>query len=433
MEVFHTLVKKVARAYYKPKFIVVLDLLSTNGVTSLKEEDIASKVKLSTKEIQKICGKLKDYRLIKSEQKSEERKDGRNVTKQYYYIDYKLFVDTVKWKIHQMTKKINEKRENELQNKGYRCPACDTKYSPLDVLTLIDQHTNLFMCEYCRVELIQENNEESENAVQELYSKLMLQCGPILDLLKMTDKLVIPDYTPSASGNTTVTEKTNLPNQRGGIRISEDTEDITGEIVIEFQNSDDELLRKKQEEENKLKRKQNELPAWYQFSTVTGERVAPGPEENEPDKEDEEIEKKKDIILIDEDLDDSYLSDFYDQLKMSSNDNIKLILTTENEYQDSDDSSTDVEEFVEVDFKKNNEESNKRTIDSTDEIGSDMENENGRRKKVKVEQINTPTSMNEDETSSDYRDNDDNDNDNDDDNDDDNDNNGDDNDYDESD
>jgi len=73
------------------------------------------------------------------------------------------------------------------------------------------------------------------------------------------------------------------------------------------------------------------------------------------------------------------LDDFYDQLKMSSNDNIKLILTPVTEYQDSDDSSTDVEEFVEVDFKKNNEESNKRTIDSTDEIGSDMENENGRR------------------------------------------------------
>jgi len=73
------------------------------------------------------------------------------------------------------------------------------------------------------------------------------------------------------------------------------------------------------------------------------------------------------------------LDDFYDQLKMSSNDNIKLILTPVTEYQDSNDSSTDVEEFVEVDFKKNNEESNKRTIDSTDEIGSDMENENGRR------------------------------------------------------
>jgi len=255
----------------------------------------------------------------------------------------------------------------------------------------------------------------------------MLQCGPILDLLKITDNLVIPDYTPTASGNTTVTEKINLSNQRGDLRIAVDTEDITGEIVIEFQNSDDELLRKKQEEENKLKRKQNELPAWYQFSTVTGERVAPGPEENEPEKDDEEIEKKKDILFIDEDLDDSYLDDFYDQLKMSSNDNIKLILTPISEYQDSDDSSTDVEEFVEVDFKKNNEESNKRIIDSMDEMGSDIENENGRRKRVKMEQINTPTSMNEDETSS----NDDNDND--DDNDDDNGNNDDDNDYDESD
>jgi len=110
MEVFHTLVKKVARAYYKPQYIVVLDLLSTTGVTSLKEEDIASKVKLSTKEIQKICGKLKDDRLIKSEPKQEPRRDGRMGTKQYHYIDYKLFVDAVKWKIREMTKKINEKK-----------------------------------------------------------------------------------------------------------------------------------------------------------------------------------------------------------------------------------------------------------------------------------------------------------------------------------
>jgi len=34
MEVFHTLVKKVARAYYTPEYIVVLDLLSTDGVNS---------------------------------------------------------------------------------------------------------------------------------------------------------------------------------------------------------------------------------------------------------------------------------------------------------------------------------------------------------------------------------------------------------------
>jgi len=325
-------------------------------------------------------------------------------TKQYHYIDYKLFVDTVKWKIHQMTMKINEKRESELQNKGYRCPTCETKFTALDVLTLVDPTTNLFMCEYCHTELIQENNEESENAGQELYSKLMLQCGPILDLLKMTDKLVIPDYTPSAAGNTTVTEKVNLSNHRD-LRIAEDNEDITGDIVIEFQNEDDELLRKQQEEENKLKRKQNELPPWYQFSTVTGERVAPGPEEDEPDKEEEEIEKKKDTLFIDEDLDDSYLNDFYDQLKLSPNDNIRLILTPISEYQDNDYSS-DNDEFIEIEIKKDDEqETNKRgLLDSMDEMTSDIEEENGQRKKIKIEQINTPTSLNEEGVSSDYND-----------------------------
>ena len=73
------------------------------------------------------------------------------------------------------------------------------------------------------------------------------------------------------------------------------------------------------------------------------------------------------------------MDDFYDQLKMSSNDNIKLILTPISEYQDSDDSSTEAEDFYEVDFKKNADETNKRRIDSMDEMGSDIDDENGQR------------------------------------------------------
>jgi len=38
----------------------------------------------------------------------------------------------------------------------------------------------------------------------------MLQVKPIVDLLQQTDKLVIPNYTPSSSGNIIVTEKNNL-------------------------------------------------------------------------------------------------------------------------------------------------------------------------------------------------------------------------------
>ncbi|ORX55363.1 hypothetical protein BCR36DRAFT_184870 [Piromyces finnis] len=106
------------------------------------------------------------------------------------------------------------------------------------------------------------------------------------------------------------------------------------------------------------------------------------------------------MIFITKDLDD-----FYDQLKMSSNDNIRLILTPISEYQDSDDdSSTEKEDFVEVDFKKDIEGLNKRRIDSMDEMESDIDDESGQRKKVKVEQMNTPTSMDEeeDEVSSNY-------------------------------
>jgi transcription initiation factor TFIIE subunit alpha len=370
----------------------------------MKEEVIAQNVKLQSKEVQKICGKLKDDRLIKSEQKQEPRRDGKQVTKRYHYIDYKLFVDTVKWKIHQMTEEINKKRKSELQNKGYKCPECESKFSALEVLTLVDPETSLFMCEYCGSELKPENNEESENAGQELYSKLMNQLAPILDLLKETDNKVIPDYTPSASGNITVAEKSNFTNRRE-LRTAEDSEDIKGEIVIEFQNADLELLRKQQEEDSKLKRKQNELPPWYQFSTVTGERVAPGPEEDEPDKEEEEIEKNKDTILIDEDLDDSYLEDFYNLLKISSNDNIKLILSPISDFQNSDNLFNN-DSFFEIKFEKeDDQESKKRRLDSMEDMGSDIEDETGQRKKIKTEQMNTSLSMNDEYGSSDINEN----------------------------
>jgi len=47
----------------------------------------------------------------------------------------------------------------------------------------------------------------------------MNQLAPILDLLKETDNKVIPDYTPSASGNITVAEKSNFTSKFSLIKI----------------------------------------------------------------------------------------------------------------------------------------------------------------------------------------------------------------------
>ncbi|CEI95313.1 hypothetical protein RMCBS344292_15061 [Rhizopus microsporus] len=67
MEVLKALVARIARAFYDPKYIVILDELNnappnSNGV---KEEDLVLALKITARDIHRICGKLKEDRLIK--------------------------------------------------------------------------------------------------------------------------------------------------------------------------------------------------------------------------------------------------------------------------------------------------------------------------------------------------------------------------------
>lgn len=67
METLKALVARVARAFYDPKYIAILDALNnappnTNGV---REEDLVFTLKMTPRDIHRICGKLKEDRLIK--------------------------------------------------------------------------------------------------------------------------------------------------------------------------------------------------------------------------------------------------------------------------------------------------------------------------------------------------------------------------------
>lgn len=102
----------------------------------MKDEDLAAKLKLHYKQIRKYLNELKRDRLIKSEVRSEAvsatetnplphfRKahfpatglpeprsclmHPQQTTFEFYYIDYKGFVDTLKWKINAMNKMLDK-------------------------------------------------------------------------------------------------------------------------------------------------------------------------------------------------------------------------------------------------------------------------------------------------------------------------------------
>jgi transcription initiation factor TFIIE subunit alpha len=127
MDTVQRLVGMVMRAFYSSDHCIVVDLLmsvnSIKGSYILKmfiqiDDELALALNCKVKDAQFICGKLKAHGLIRVESQQEElgKQDGfitmgpdsaaakRKVSKSYYFLDYKQFIDVVKWKMH----KINQ-------------------------------------------------------------------------------------------------------------------------------------------------------------------------------------------------------------------------------------------------------------------------------------------------------------------------------------
>ncbi|KAI8382984.1 hypothetical protein BD560DRAFT_385717 [Blakeslea trispora] len=352
MDVLKTLVARIARAFYEPKYIAIIDAL--NGATpnsnGVKEEDLVYSLKMTPRDIHRICGKLKEDRLIKMANRMEPRKqDQRMVPKTYYYIDYKEFVDVVKWKMYKMQTIVRDKLRTESENKGYVCQNCEKQFSPLDVLSLVDMTDQLFHCDQCEHILVENDNAENVKGSQQTLTRLREQSQPIITLLKQTDSIVIPStyiykHAPGSRAN-------------GGSRddfelaVAQDTGAGQGDIIVDLQ-MDNEAARRAKMEEAEQKRQQNALPVWHQQSTISGTSLVNMGDTAHTTEDHEEEDAFEEIRPMEMDADtEDYYAKYYESLSYNNDNSVEEETTTEfNEpvetFEETNHQS-DVEEFEE--------------------------------------------------------------------------------------
>ncbi|KAF9899080.1 hypothetical protein BX616_003294 [Lobosporangium transversale] len=270
-QVLDQLVYRVCRAFYEPKYIVVMDVI--NKMKQVKDEELAATLKLNKREVHKICGKLKEDRLIKDLMKMEARKpDQRPIPNTYYYLDYKLFVDVVKYKIHRMGKELDATLSKaEVENAGLKCPACLNAFAVVDVMHLLDESSQKFMCPNDGFILDEETVEDDQEG-QEAKTKLRENTKPIVDLLKLTDNIVIEQYTESMASKKAAART----HDDDDLAFAEDGGQQQGEIQVVFQDDNDKAAKKARENEANKKRQQNAVPLWHAWSTVSGEMTTLG-------------------------------------------------------------------------------------------------------------------------------------------------------------
>ncbi|KAM8938833.1 general transcription factor IIE subunit 1-like [Pelodytes ibericus] len=184
------LAKYTVRGFYGLEHSLTLDVLIR--YPCVKEDDIALLLKFDKKQLRAVLNTLKADKFVKCRMRVETGPNGKSTKHIYYYINYKVLVDVVKYKLDHIRRKIETDERDSTTRASFKCPGCLNTYSDLEVNQLFDPFTELFRCTYCNVEVEEDSASIPKRDARTLLAKFNEQIEPIFMLLQETEDLVLP-------------------------------------------------------------------------------------------------------------------------------------------------------------------------------------------------------------------------------------------------
>ncbi|GAB1868736.1 General transcription factor IIE subunit 1 [Camponotus japonicus] len=176
------LARLVVRAFYTIEDALIVDMLVRNPC--MKEDDICELLKFERKMLRARISTLRNDKFIQVRLKMETGSDGKAQKVNYYFINYKTFVNVVKYKLDLMRKRMETEERDATSRASFKCPSCLKTFTDLEADQLYDMRTDEFRCTYCR-EIV----EEDQSALPKKDSRLLLakfneQLEPLYILLR---------------------------------------------------------------------------------------------------------------------------------------------------------------------------------------------------------------------------------------------------------
>lgn len=176
------LARLVVRGFYTIEDALIVDMLVRNPC--MKEDDISELLKFEKKMLRARLTLLKNDKFMQARLKMETGPDGKAHKVNYYYINYKTFVNVIKYKLDLMRKRLETEERDATSRASFKCTNCSKSFTDLEADQLFDFATGEFRCTFCGCSV-----EEDMSAMPKKDSRLMLakfneQLQPLYDLLR---------------------------------------------------------------------------------------------------------------------------------------------------------------------------------------------------------------------------------------------------------
>ncbi|XP_033095952.1 general transcription factor IIE subunit 1-like [Anneissia japonica] len=257
------LAKLIIRGFYTFEHVLVIDFLVRNQI--MKEDDMAELLKFDKKHLRLLLNQLKNDKIIKQTVRVETQPDGRTNRHNYYFINYKVFVNIVKYKLDKMRLKIESEERDSTCKALFSCPGCKKVYNDFDAMDLLDLDTGEMKCTHCG-EIVQEDESNVPSTAKLQIKDFVRQVEPLYELLQQVEDIKLApeilEPTPDVGGLTKTRPSGNTNRGYSGWSNSMGAGIAYNQsLTIEVGEAD-----KSKKEGPKPK----EMPVWLAKSTIDG-------------------------------------------------------------------------------------------------------------------------------------------------------------------
>lgn len=184
------LVRTIAYTFYQPSQIAICNVLLRHIIVD--EDSLSLLLKFEKKQLRSMILPLKSDRLIRFKIVKEKIEEtGQYLTFTFYYINYQMYLNVIKYKLELLKRKIVHSEDVNRLRPSYTCTNCLKGFTDLDMSRLINMKTGDLTCFMCH-QPVKENEESKQQMMNRtLLAKFNQQFNY---LYKLVDKCFLVDF-----------------------------------------------------------------------------------------------------------------------------------------------------------------------------------------------------------------------------------------------